>query len=345
MRIGILVESFEGGGAERQAAIWVRLCCERGHDVTAITLRETGHPTESSDIRLVCIPKHRASDFIAVGRRLRQLQGELDVIVVFEPFLALCCAFASLRLPWMVVTGKVPYKLSENSRIPITAFRLAFTRASLASAPSEGVVECHRRMGLRKRDSWRVIPNIVDEAAFTTTREERAGVLFVGRLVAVKNPLLAVESAVAAQASLTVLGEGDLQPVIERWLASQRDGSPVTLLPFDRNPWPIYARHRVLVVTSVVESFGNVLVESLAAGTPVVSVDCDFGPREILDGASYSHLTGPSIEEVSAALETVLGRPYGAAEEAECRAIAARYCPTQVAPLIAEALEQLNPGA
>lgn len=345
MRIGILAESFEGGGAERQAAIWVQTCAEQDHDVTAITLRETGHPIESSDIRFVCVPKDRTSDFIAVGRRLRRLQRDLDAIVAFEPFLGLCCAFARLHIPWMLVTGKVPYKLRENSRIPMSAFRSAFKRAALASAPSRGVIECHRRMGLRTHGSWRAIPNVADESAFTQSIHERSGILFVGRLVAVKNPLLAVESAAAAGAPLTLLGEGDQQPIIEERLAAQTHAPPVTILPFEREPWPVYARHRVLAVTSVVESFGNVLVESLAAGTPVVSVDCDFGPREILDGASYSHLAGPRAEEIAAALIEVLRRPYSEAEKAECQAIADRYRPTRIAPSIAEAIDQLKTGA
>ncbi|HEX5763366.1 MAG TPA: glycosyltransferase [Solirubrobacterales bacterium] len=342
MRIGFISESFEGGGAERQAALWIKACVDRGDEVTAITLRKDGHPLESAGIRHVHVPKQRSTDFIAVGRQLRRLDREVDAIVAFEPFLALCCAFANLRRPWMVVTGKVPYKLRENSRIPIAAFRVAFHRAALASAPSRGVVECHKRMGLRKRGEWRVIPNIADEAAFDQPSGERAGALFVGRLVPVKNPMLAAESAAVAGVPLTLLGEGALDAAIKRWAAARSPAPDVTLLPFERDPWPIYARHRALVVTSIVESFGNVLVESLAAGTPVVSVDCDFGPREVLAGASYSRLVEPSVEAVSAALRSVVEQPYGEAEERECLEIADRYRPSRIAPLIAAALDAMR---
>ena len=110
------------------------------------------------------------------------------------------------------------------------------------------------------------------------------------------------------------------------------------LVPFTRDPWPFYAQHRVLVLTSHYEAFANAIVESLAAGTPVVSVDCDFGPREILADARYSVLVDDTVDAVSAGLVAVDGRERSAAEAAECHAIAARYRRDVLGPAIADAL-------
>jgi glycosyltransferase involved in cell wall biosynthesis len=62
------------------------------------------------------------------------------------------------------------------------------------------------------------------------------------------------------------------------------------LLGFMPNPYAYMARSRVFALSSAWEGFGNVLVEAMACGCPVVSTDCPSGPGEILDGGRYGSL-------------------------------------------------------
>ncbi len=93
---------------------------------------------------------------------------------------------------------------------------------------------------------------------------------------------------------LVILGEGELKDYLvglseELGLKAyvwDRDklseDFDVYFLGFQKNPFKFIARSKLFVFPSLWEGFGNVLVEAMACGMPVVSSDCRSGPREIL---------------------------------------------------------------
>jgi len=53
---------------------------------------------------------------------------------------------------------------------------------------------------------------------------------------------------------------------------------------FQRNPYAWLRQADRFVLASELEGLPTALIEALICGTPVVSTDCDHGPREILIG-------------------------------------------------------------
>lgn len=93
---------------------------------------------------------------------------------------------------------------------------------------------------------------------------------------------------------LVILGEGKLKDYLVRlseelglrtfvWDRDAiSDNFDVYFLGFQKNPFKFIARAKLFVFPSLWEGFGNVLIEAMACGVPVISSDCRSGPREIL---------------------------------------------------------------
>lgn len=91
-------------------------------------------------------------------------------------------------------------------------------------------------------------------------------------------------------ARLIILGEGDLRESLEAVVSDLDLSNDVAFPGFVQNPYAWMSKAALFVLSSAWEGFGNVLVEAMACGTPVVSTDCPSGPAEILENGKWGDL-------------------------------------------------------
>lgn len=102
-----------------------------------------------------------------------------------------------------------------------------------------------------------------------------------------------------------ILGEGSMHAKLENLIHINHLENMVTLLGFQRNPYPWIAGSDAFVCTSRAEGFSLVIAEAMVLKTPVFSVDCS-GPNELLDYGKYGILVENTEEQLTDMLRKLI---------------------------------------
>lgn len=84
------------------------------------------------------------------------------------------------------------------------------------------------------------------------------------------------------EAKYYIYGKGELEQQLQDLIDKLKLGNNVYLKGYTTNPGKIYRSAACSILTSRREGFGLVIIESLAEGTPVVTYDFKYGPRDII---------------------------------------------------------------
>lgn len=187
-------------------------------------------------------------------------------------------------------------------------------------ANSSGVLESLKQRLARdgvEAESLSLISNPCPIKTIRKMAEEPAPVpdepyiVHVARLAKQKNQPLLLRAYKEAGVSekLYILGSGKEEKALKRLAEELGIAEKVVFAGQHVNPYPWMKHARTFVLSSRIEGFGLVLVESLASGTQVVSVDCPGGIRDILIEEQARLIAEPTVEGLAQKIREALEQP------------------------------------
>ncbi|WP_119789701.1 glycosyltransferase [Flavobacterium anhuiense] len=130
--------------------------------------------------------------------------------------------------------------------------------------------------------------SITEEELKKAVLENKNVILYFGRFEEkVKNFTLMLEAFSQSKIyekgyQLHLMGSGDDLDFIQQKIKTLNLNDYVKILAFRENPFEEVREAKFTILTSYYEGFPLSIIESLALGTPAVAVDCNSGPREII---------------------------------------------------------------
>lgn len=318
MKINIFIPSLVGGGAERVVSDLVsHLHQYLDITVSVCSLKNQAYSLEGG--RLIVYENQKDEDFLSnllysfrpriffylYKHILHIRKNRYDLTISFLALSNIINLLVSriLSIPSIVSIRNNPslnegilltiqkYLISYLS--PYSIFNSEYNKEAIALAYHLNKDKCISIYNPKN------IPMIRDQAKIPVTNDffetDDLILLTVGRLNPVKGHtyLLRIFSKLRQNfpCRLVLCGVGELESELKQLAHDLKIEEYVLFTGWTDNPYCYMNRADIFVFTSLSEGQPNALIEALICGCPIVSADCDYGPREILADGKYGILT------------------------------------------------------
>ncbi len=311
-KIALVGYKLANGGLERVFSTVSELLHDADCAVSVLVLEdEIEYPFSGSLINLGNYSKFQK--YFQLRKQLKA--NNFDYVIDFRhrinPWMELIFLryiYAGFKSIYTIHSSKTEVYLTEKKWIAKQILRKAFKIVSVSNDLNEKLrVDYSFEKGI-------VIPNSIsakiDKLACDDLELPYKYCIAVGRLTALKQFDKLIETYSKSNLPdkaihLVILGEGDDEELLKKMIQKLQMTEFVHLLGFKKNVNCYIENADFLVLTSKYEGFSMVILEALSVGIPVVSFDCETGPRELVQ----HEFNGLLVENQNfSKLETALNR-------------------------------------
>jgi glycosyltransferase involved in cell wall biosynthesis len=316
------------GGAERTTATLIEKLDKSVFDVLFITKKGVFPPLPVEGVRYIDdLGIHDSFDgigsLIKDAKIMRQLIRREDPDIVFGMLHYACIVLSVMKIflrdrVKIIVSPRTPsrdavrfYYGHRNAKMALWNYMIGFfcRYSDRIVVASEGLREECITAYKAKRNRVVTINNSVDvesieryssEAADAESPPDYLVISTAGRLAAEKNIAVLIKAFALlrkdTKAKLWIIGDGPERPHLESLAAGLNIMDDIVFWGFQENLYKFIKKSDIFVHTSLFEGFGNIILEAMACGVPVIATDCPFGPENIITSGQNGLLVPVSDE-------------------------------------------------
>jgi len=359
--IAFVLPDLRAGGAERVAITLMHSFRAAGHRVEFVLMEKKGELLGEipADVKIIDLGALRTRGAIRpLAHYFREGRPDAAHISLWPLTVAAIIAHQLARSDSRLVVSDHAALSRQFAGRPFTlaavslTTRLFYLRADARVMVANAAADDLARLAGLPRSSLEVIYNPVERPVGSAVPspeieamwgEADGRIITVGSLKQQKNHALLIRSFARLRgrraAKLMILGSGPLEAELKRQAATMGLADNVIFPGFAADPWPYYASADLFVLSSDYEGYPLVMIEAMRCGLPIVSTDCESGPREILDSGKFGRLVSTGDEVAFAeAMAEELARPHSPdsmrqrAEELSGAGTAQRYLDLLIGP-------------
>lgn len=326
----LLINSLKSGGAERVILTQAEALLEQGISVTILLVQNQIQYIPDSRVKFITLTSKEEPSFlyrlimlpyfiIKLNSILRKIYASREVVLLAShlPYCYILASLTHYRNKFLYVLHTPHYWMPySNTFFFHKALKLLYNHKKIICV-SKGVEKeliCHYGIIPERIDTiynpfnFNKIDDLLKETINQHT--EKPYILFCGRL----NKAKRIDRLIHAYAlgkfhkkyNLVIVGTGEKEDELKKQVRSLGLEKDILFIGWSNNVYKWMAKAALFVLSSDYEAFPMVLCEALYCNCPVVSVNCKYGPSEILMGELSRYLAKPTPKDLALKMKLAL---------------------------------------